>query len=363
MKKKLLSFLVAICLILPCAFMLVACKDDDVKSAKVMTLELNPEVEFVLDKNDKVVTVNALNEDGNAIITATANIDYTQLNASQAAELFVKTAKEQGFIVNGTQDEITISISGEAANKLYNSVKDSMADYLQSVNITSISFEALETINKDDLIDAVEDCYKEYTEAQLNQMSEEELIKKLEQSRLETKTFVSEELKELYYTLREEAIRCAKLEALVGLNNQLLINYKESINNYKDEFIATYLNPESTYNLELKALVEAKKDLLQDKLANEVLTEAQNAVTEAQNAINSTLQSVKASVENALSQVKGFIDEVELAINNAIQLFPTLAETIDTKINQALTNLKTEFTAGDLSQYNVSFWKEEQPAA
>ena len=31
----------------------------------VMNVSLNPEVEFVLDGNDKVVTVNALNEEGN----------------------------------------------------------------------------------------------------------------------------------------------------------------------------------------------------------------------------------------------------------------------------------------------------------
>ena len=52
------------------AFAFTGCKKDE--AGKVMNVALNPEVEFVLDANDKVVTVNALNEEGNLVISAAA---------------------------------------------------------------------------------------------------------------------------------------------------------------------------------------------------------------------------------------------------------------------------------------------------
>ena len=359
MRKKLLSFLIAICMIIPCAFMLVACNKGN-KTAKVMTLELNPEIEFVLDKDDKVVTVNALNEDGYAIITA--GVDFSNLSAEDAAELFIKTAKEQGFVIEGSQEEITISISGETVNSLFNSVKNSMNDYLQSVNITTISFDK-EVINKDDLVDAVEECFAEYSESSLKEMSEEELIAMLETSRQETKTFVNEDLKELYYSLREQTILTAKLEAAtLGIETPLLIALKDSIDDYKNEFINTYLNPESEYALELKNYVEAKKALLDDKLQNLDLSQAQEALNSAVTALENIADSVKGIVDETLNSVKGLISEVETAITNALQSIPAIADSINTKVNQALETLKTNFTTGELTQYNVSYWTE-QPAA
>lgn len=358
MRKKLLSFLIAICMIIPCAFMLVACNKGN-KTAKVMTLELNPEIEFVLDKDDKVVTVNALNEDGYAIITA--GVDFSNLSAEDAAELFIKTAKDLGFVVVGSQEEITISISGETVNSLFNSVKNSMNDYLQSVNITTISFDK-EVINKDDLVDAVEECFAEYSESALKEMSEEELISMLETSRQETASFVSDELKQLYYTLREETLRAAKLEALAGTLNTTVQTYKNKIKDYQDEFVATYLNPESDYNKKLKDFVESKKELLADKLSGENLTAAQEALNQAKTMLDNTLNSVKGAVETARGLVDNMVSEVETLINNLIETLPTLADSVNQKVNQALADLKTEFATGDLSQYNVSHWTE-QPAA
>ena len=65
--KKFLSILFAFLVLVPCTYVLTACGGN--KTEKVMNVDLNPSLEFVLDKNDKVVTVNALNDDGNHIIS------------------------------------------------------------------------------------------------------------------------------------------------------------------------------------------------------------------------------------------------------------------------------------------------------
>ena len=71
--KKLTSLLIVLVLVVGAVFALTACDQTDKDApTTVMNVSLNPEVEFVLDGHGKVVTVNALNEDGNLIITATA---------------------------------------------------------------------------------------------------------------------------------------------------------------------------------------------------------------------------------------------------------------------------------------------------
>ena len=81
--KKLISALCAVvlcvCMIIP----LAACNQtDNTAPQKVMTMELNPSVEFILDGNDKVVSANALNEDGNLVLCA--QTENKSLRAAQA---------------------------------------------------------------------------------------------------------------------------------------------------------------------------------------------------------------------------------------------------------------------------------------
>ena len=120
MKKKFLSFVIALCLILPSMFLLTACKNTE-PSSRVLSVDLNPQVEFVLDAENKVASVNALNDDGYAIINA--DVDFSGLSAEDAVDLFLDTANDLGFVVDKQGEEITISISGEDAQKLYNNVK------------------------------------------------------------------------------------------------------------------------------------------------------------------------------------------------------------------------------------------------
>ena len=66
--KKFVSFMLAA--VLCCSvFSFAACSDtkNETRDTAVMTVSLNPEVEFVLNSDDVVVAVNALNEEGNLI--------------------------------------------------------------------------------------------------------------------------------------------------------------------------------------------------------------------------------------------------------------------------------------------------------
>ena len=61
------------------------------ESQTVMSLSLNPEIEFILDDENNVVTVNALNEDGYLIISLE---NFKGLSAEDAVNLFIKLSSE-----------------------------------------------------------------------------------------------------------------------------------------------------------------------------------------------------------------------------------------------------------------------------
>ena len=122
MNKKIVSFVLSACLAVPATMLLTGCDGHDDNT--VMNVSLNPSVEFILDSNDKVVSVNAKNEEGNLILSAQANGEqFVGKDANSAVKLFASYSKEMGFLFEGNvksgENEIKIQYSGNKgdANK------------------------------------------------------------------------------------------------------------------------------------------------------------------------------------------------------------------------------------------------------
>ena len=132
--QKIISCLAAVVMLVGCGFILTACgKNND--PDKVMNISMNPSIELVLDGNNKVLSVNAINDEGNFII---ANASFTGLSAEDAVDLFIKTTEENGFVdttLSAEDNKLEIEISGDDAQKLYDKVKKSADEYLQSLNL------------------------------------------------------------------------------------------------------------------------------------------------------------------------------------------------------------------------------------
>lgn len=121
--KNMFSSLFMLVLVICCCFTVVgcSCNDDETdKTSKVMNLSLNPSIELVLDKDNKVVSVNALNDEGNYIVS---NVTFTGLTAEDAVDAFLEATKENGFIIEGevsaNENQLKIAISGENAYSIY----------------------------------------------------------------------------------------------------------------------------------------------------------------------------------------------------------------------------------------------------
>ena len=193
------------------------------KQEKVMNLSLNPRVEFVLSEDDKVITVNALNEEGNLIISAEAFENIEGKTAEEAAKLFVQVSSDTGYLVQGSaaagDNQISISFSGdqEVAEDLYEEVEGKMKEYLESVDVT-VNIQMSEEIKMEHLKALLAVCEPNLD---TSEMTYEQLVDALEQSRKETAEFYSQQLKNAYYEAKEFAMQMAELETLRGHLNTI----------------------------------------------------------------------------------------------------------------------------------------------
>lgn len=162
MNKKIVSFVLSACLAVPATMLLTGCDGHDDNT--VMNVSLNPSVEFILDSNDKVVSVNAKNEEGNLILSAQANGEqFVGKDANSAVKLFASYSKEMGFLFEGNvksgENEIKIQFSGNKgdADKLFNSIKDDLSSYLEELDVSG-TLTKLDTLTKEKIQELLLEC-------------------------------------------------------------------------------------------------------------------------------------------------------------------------------------------------------------
>lgn len=336
--KKFVSFMLAAVLCFSvCSF--AACSDNqaNARDTAVMTVSLNPKVEFVLDSNDVVVAVNALNEEGNLIVSADV---FVGKDKETAVQTFVQISKETGFLVTGNvkagENEINVSISGKDAQARYEEVKAKLDEYLSKEKIDATVAQAKEDINA--FIDAQVAKVAPYLEAaEIKAMDYAEKIKILMESAEETAKMYSEEVKNAYYRAKANAYEIAKFEYIAeqldavtafALKTNTAL-YQAACKAYETAYNGLFVNEKSAYQLSLASFRLAKTNYLnyrnyvasleQDKVTEAVtkmldaygsaLDRAQSDMTAAYNAAADGMKSVRQEMDNTYAKVNQYIQE------------------------------------------------------
>lgn len=134
MKKKILNLALAFALIMSTAIGLVACgkKDDssDNKSNAVtyVNLDINPEIELIVDSDNKVVSVRAENDDGLILLFESTGIEGE--NIEKAVEKIITLAKNYGYI--GENNNVIGTIISSSDESLENSIKNKINSTISS---------------------------------------------------------------------------------------------------------------------------------------------------------------------------------------------------------------------------------------
>ena len=335
--------------------LLAGCGGEDSEAAARMQVDINPSVEFILDEDNKVLSVTALNDDGALIIAGEAFVGKT---AEDAVELMVSISTEAGYLVKGDlsagHDGITISITGdeEAAQKLYDDVKAGIDAFLEESGINA-AVEQGEALKLDALRELVQKADPTLTDEEVASMTEEQLLNALKISRIETAQLLTEELREAYATAKEYDFRFAERQAtkdiISGLGSAyqtFLDGYAKALDSYRQAIQAVeqarydYLvDAESDYQKKL-AEVRAQKDkVLEQRKEVAELSEgaAKDAAEAALAAEEATLQTLEAALELAGDTANKAFDLALSAMKPVENALTELEKTFPEEITTALT--------------------------
>ena len=105
--------LIALFMVLAGAFTLAACSsdledafDNNLENYSYARVEINPQIEFIVDEDDVVVSYALLNEDAEIVA---AELELEGLPVDEALELFLDEAVELGYLDVDEENNITIT--------------------------------------------------------------------------------------------------------------------------------------------------------------------------------------------------------------------------------------------------------------
>lgn len=286
--KRLLSLVLVMLLILGSAFQIVSCAGSEKKPAEGtytrMTVDINPSVEFMVDDQNKVVSVTALNDDGSILIAGEAFIGKTP---EEATELVVQLATDAGYLVKGeisventdSKNEVKISVSGnsEYAEQLRENLKANVEKMLADSGIigavNTIEAKTLEQMRQLVVDDGL------FTEDEVKDMTEEQLYRALAAGRIETAELLTQEMRDAYYRAKDYKISFAErketqriIEGMGAAYSSTLALYNAALKSYSSAIDALdqlryelLVSPDSDYQKLLAQLRDVKEELLKEK--------------------------------------------------------------------------------------------------
>lgn len=392
MKIKCLSLALCLCLLIGMALPLASCKKSEPTPPEGtytrMTVDINPSVEFMVDDQNKVVSVTALNDDGSILIAGEAFVGKTP---EEATRMVVSLATDAGYLVKGEihventdeSQKIEISVSGNSdyAKELAKNVKSDVEKYLKDNKITatveSVKAKTLDEMRKVVIEDGL------FTEDEVKDMTEEQLYKALAAGRIETAQLLTAEMREAYYRAKDYKISFVEKQATADIISGMGATYKVLMSGYSTALAAystsidtldelrysLLVDPESAYQKALASLRDAKEDLLKEKklvfsvkdgdktyaeisasfkLSEETYNKALKAVEDAGAAANKAMETAIAALREIETQLKAL--EEKLRENEDISAKLTAeAQKLEDTLNKAKDNFFAEFEAAHKS--------------
>lgn len=264
MKKKILTFLVAICLIIPCLFGLAACKPKEKVATKTMTTSINPEITFMLDSKNNVTSISYGNADAGRLF---ANVNFVGQDASTAIQIVIEKTAISGHI-DLSGDTVTFEFSGEDIEKLKTDVEEKAKEVFKQmgVAITVISAE----VKHQTLISTAKVLAPEMDSTEIENMSDEDLIKLIDKKQQDYKDLAYDQINDLQKNLDQAILNTiktirAEMEKLEAEMEKYGETIKQQYNNCKKQLedeINKFLNERKENIAEAKKLAEAHKDAL-----------------------------------------------------------------------------------------------------
>ena len=308
--KKLWLLFFAVAVIVACVLLIVFLPRKTSPYA-VMELDVNPEVQFVLDTNNKVMHVNYINDDAETLLS---DEDLEGLDVKKATEKFVNLCVEAGFLdVNTTKGRVNVTIYCENLDKLdelSSHLKDTINSYFDENGIIAGAVMNIKT--------TFEEAYNNIAQNAQNfaDMTQQEILSLIDET--------SNDLKDISITLRTELFDFIN-ELKENPLFQDMPSLEETIDNLKAELENSKLLTD-----EQKAQINKQIDEIQNNL-DELLKQFREKLEEKLEELR-TLS--KEFFENAKQLLNEKIEQTKQLIEQHKQYFEQNREEVLAKIEE-----------------------------
>lgn len=312
MKKKILTFLIAICLIIPCMFGLASCKEKEKDATKTMTTTIsqasssmlsqknavssnNTEITFMLDNKNKVTSISYGNDSAGRIF---ANVNFVGMDSNSAIQVVIEQSAISGHI-NLSGSSVTFEFSGEDLEKLKEQAEAKTKEVFEKmgVQVTVTVNELSEKAKHDALVSTALLLAPEKSKDEIKSMSDADLIKLIDQKQKDYKDLAYDQINEIQDSLDKTIIET--IETI----RTTLESLEEQIKKYGDIVPDTIKQEYSKYK---KLLNEEINNFLEDRKSD-----IESAKKLAQQHKNAFIELYKTEVANAETGLKAHLDSAK----------------------------------------------------
>ena len=351
-------------------------KAPQVKPKALVSVDVNPSIELVVDEDNKVISVTGKNDDGIMILYGEVVIGKT---LDEALELIISLENEAGFLLSGevgvNKNNIQISVNGDT-QEIYNTIKTSVTNKINSIcdelNITPSIEEANKYANEklNQLVLDIDPLLEE----KISSMTMEEKLNIISNYQKETAEIYSSQLQDFYVNVKNTEISFVEKEEIQEVLNGVESTYQQIVATYKG-FVQN-LSDQKTVIEELRYELLVKEDSLFQQALNTVIqmkdevNELKVKLSESDSAIEKLMIEAQLEIQEpllvaaeealiiagnlankALDEAKAIIDQIVVQLKELEKEFPTeikslienKAKDIESKINVAKDSYFEEF--------------------
>ena len=321
MKKLFKYFLLALAVI-PCAVVLAACGGNgDEACVKTMSMSVNPEVTFTVDKNDKVIAITYDNEDAGTIY---ANVNFVGKDINDAVDIFVEISAITGHLDFSAVNDFEITVNGENSktveafkNKVLNQVNATCNEL--GIQVEFDFADAEEAV--EDLIEKVKELAPQYSLEELEEMAEADINALVELAKETQEKYAG-----LAYSQIDEVVN--EFTSADGIKNHFLkaVDFARTALNNAEETLNQHLNG-SLSNLltpEFKAKLEGDINTAKENL--------ENAINALEADLDNLIETKTAQANELKATLKSLAEEEAITFKASVE-FGNLTEDQQQKIN------------------------------
>ena len=367
-----------VCLLVLCSILIFS-KPDQIKYEAIIQIDVNPSIEFIVDENDKVLSVKGLNDDGKLIIT---DEKFEDLALKDAINKLLNLEEKTNFL-SKTNNNVTVTLTTEnkdveevLTNKVNKALKKAQGNL--SVNI-EIKYNESKSIKE--LKNYVNDIeiIKNVEELQYSELIE--LVRKYHE---EVRMLDSIELENLYLESKIDYLEELKEDKINELVNELDDSYIEQKNSYYElynlikevhielqhTYEGLYVKADSPYKQALRELEDVKKQItIQEKVVEEarngesllILIKEEAYLETLKTNYEICLKSLKYQEELASEAYKYVYDKLEELLKKLEKVKTELPQSIrDIKISDIIdTEEKEQKYEKDIKNTFTSKYQED----